>query len=212
MEGYKTLHKRGEAQLIEKKSRFIGTAAPAESEEAALAFIEEMRKKYRDANHNVFAYHVGELTRYSDNGEPSGTAGLPVLDVLVKEGITNAVIVVTRYFGGTLLGTGGLVRAYGHSAKEAVAAAGVAVMVPYNKYVITADYGSSNKIQYEATTAGFIIEDVKYAENVTFVILTDIKNAGNFIKKVTDITRGGADICFEGNVLIAEKQNTSQTP
>ena len=115
LEHYKTIYEGGEGELVEKKSRFIATVRPVETEEEALAFIEEMKKKYWDARHNCYVYSVGmnrEATRCSDDGEPSGTAGRPMLDVLLGAGIYNAAIVVTRYFGGVLLGTGGLVRAY----------------------------------------------------------------------------------------------------
>ena len=117
---YKTILTQAEAEIVEKKSRFIATVRPVKTEEEAKAFIEEMKKKYWNATHNVFAYQIGErneLQRFSDDGEPQGTAGMPVLSVLKGEDIKDTAIVVTRYFGGTLLGTGGLVRAYGHSAK-----------------------------------------------------------------------------------------------
>ena len=118
LEKYKVVYKGGQDEIIEKKSRFIATVAPVESEEEALAFIEAMKKKYWDARHNCFAYVIGErgqLARCSDDGEPGGTAGKPMLDVLLGEEVRNVVVVVTRYFGGTLLGTGGLVRAYSSS-------------------------------------------------------------------------------------------------
>ena len=125
---YKTILTQAEAEIVEKKSRFIATVRPVKTEEEAKAFIEEMKKKYWNATHNVFAYQIGErneLQRFSDDGEPQGTAGMPVLSVLKGEDIKDTAIVVTRYFGGTLLGTGGLVRAYGHSAKEGLLAAGI---------------------------------------------------------------------------------------
>ncbi len=127
---YKTILTQAEAEIVEKKSRFIATVRPVKTEEEAKAFfIEEMKKKYWNATHNVFAYQIGErneLQRFSDDGEPQGTAGMPGLSVLKGEDIKDTAIVVTRYFGGTLLGTGGLVRAYGHSAKEGLLAAGIA--------------------------------------------------------------------------------------
>ena len=123
---YKIVYAGGEAQIIEKKSRFIATVLPVETEEEALAFIESLRKKYWDATHNCYAYVVGErneIQRCSDDGEPSGTAGRPMMDVLAGAGVHNAAVVVTRYFGGTLLGTGGLVRAYSGAVREALKAA-----------------------------------------------------------------------------------------
>jgi len=116
---YKTVSKEGTAEIVEKKSRFIASVKPVSTEEEALEFVSQVKAKYRDARHNVYAYVVTEnnISRFTDDGEPSGTAGAPVLDVILKEGLTDVAIVVTRYFGGTLLGTGGLVRAYGKSAK-----------------------------------------------------------------------------------------------
>ena len=130
-EQYKTVYEGGEGEIVEKKSRFIATVRPVETEEEALAFIEEMKKKYWDARHNCSAYVLGEqqeLMRCSDDGEPSQTAGKPMMDVLTGAGLTNVAVVVTRYFGGTLLGTGGLVRAYTQAAKEGLADAGIATM------------------------------------------------------------------------------------
>ena len=124
LEKYKVVYKGGQDEIIEKKSRFIATVAPVESEEEALAFIEAMKKKYWDARHNCFAYVIGErgqLARCSDDGEPGGTAGKPMLDVLMGEELIDVCAVVTRYFGGTLLGTGGLVRAYSGAVKEGLA-------------------------------------------------------------------------------------------
>ena len=123
LECFKTVYRGGEAEIVEKKSRFIGTVRPVESEEEAFAFLEEMRKKYWDATHNCFAFVAGERrewVRAADDGEPSGTAGRPMLDVLLGEDLYNTAVVVTRYFGGTLLGTGGLVRAYSRAVQEAL--------------------------------------------------------------------------------------------
>ena len=126
MKDYITLNQRAQDEFVERKSRFIGTATPVSTQEEAIAFIDEMRSKYWDATHNVYAYILRDGTkRYSDDGEPQGTAGVPVLDVLQKEGLTDLCVVVTRYFGGILLGAGGLVRAYSHGAKIAVDAAGI---------------------------------------------------------------------------------------
>ena len=142
---YKTIYKEAEAEIIEKKSKFIATVRPVKTEEEAQSFIEEMRKKYWDATHNVFAYQIGErnqIQRFSDDGEPSGTAGLPVLDVLKGEDVKDVAIVVTRYFGGTLLGTGGLVRAYGKAAKEGLLEAGIIEKKLYRRFHVITDYSS----------------------------------------------------------------------
>jgi len=142
MELYVTLGKSGESILEVKRSEFLGYASHITSEKEARAFVDTIRKKHADARHNVYAYCVKEnnIIRYSDDGEPQGTAGLPVLDILRKGGITDAVIVVTRYFGGTLLGTGGLVHAYSAAAKAAVEDAGLVTLVPYEEYRLTVSY------------------------------------------------------------------------
>ena len=194
---FKTVNQFAEAEIVEKKSRFIATVKPISSEDEAIEFINQLKKKYRDATHNVFAYQIGErneIQRQSDDGEPSGTAGLPVLDVLRGEDIKNTVIVVTRYFGGTLLGTGGLVRAYGKSAKEGVLAAKIIEKILYKKIFITVDYNTSGKIQYEALKLEHIIKDTEYTDKVKFTILCESDFADGFVKHITDITNGVAVI------------------
>ncbi len=194
---YKTILNQAEAEIIEKKSRFIATVRPVKDEDEARAFIDEMKKKYWNATHNVFAYQIGdrnEIQRCSDDGEPQGTAGKPVLDVLAGEDIKNIAIVVTRYFGGTLLGTGGLVRAYGKSAKEGILSAGVAEMVLYRKFSIVTDYPTSGKIQYEILQDGHIIHDTIYTENVEFIVLTEADFADSFNSKMIDVSNGKAQI------------------
>ena len=184
---YKTILTQAEAEIVEKKSRFIATVRPVKTEEEAKAFIEEMKKKYWNATHNVFAYQIGErneLQRFSDDGEPQGTAGMPVLSVLKGEDIKDTAIVVTRYFGGTLLGTGGLVRAYGHSAKEGLLAAGIAELVLYRKY------SDSGKVQYEILQDGHELFDTIYTEQVEFIVLVETDAADSFEKKMTEIFRG----------------------
>lgn len=194
---YKTILNQAEAEIVEKKSRFIATVRPVKTEEEARSFIDEMKKKYWNATHNVSAYQIGdrnEIQRCSDDGEPQGTAGKPVLDVLVGEDIKNTAVVVTRYFGGTLLGTGGLVRAYGKSAKEGILSAGIAEMILYRKFSIVTDYPTSGKIQYEVLQDGHIIHDTIYTENVEFIVLVEIDYAENFYNKMIDISNGKAEI------------------
>lgn len=194
---YKTILNEAEAEIVEKKSRFIATVRPVKTEEEARSFIDEMKKKYWNATHNVSAYQIGdrnEIQRCSDDGEPQGTAGKPVLDVLVGEDIKNTAVVVTRYFGGTLLGTGGLVRAYGKSAKEGILSAGIAEMILYRKFSIITDYPTSGKIQYEVLQDGHIIHDTIYTENVEFIVLIEIDYAENFYNKMIDISNGKAEI------------------
>ena len=140
---YKTINQQAQAEIVEKKSRFIANVLPVSSEEEAINFINKIKKQYYDARHNCFAYIIGgniPIIRFSDDGEPSGTAGKPILDVLLGENLENVVIVVTRYFGGTLLGTGGLVRAYGKSAKEGILLGKIVEMDTYTKFFISVDY------------------------------------------------------------------------
>lgn len=193
LEKYRTIVKEGVGEIIEKKSRFIATARPVKTEDEAKAFIEEMKKKYWDASHNVSAYQIGErdeLQRFSDDGEPQGTAGMPMLSVLKGEEIKNTAVVVTRYFGGTLLGTGGLVRAYGKAAKEGLLAAGIVELVLYARYEVEADYTASGKVQYELLQGGYVIFDTVYTEHVVFLVLVEAGAGSNFEKKMVDLFRG----------------------
>lgn len=173
-EEYKAVYEGGEGELIEKKSRFIATVIPAESEEEALAFIEAMKKKYWNATHNCSAYVIGEkgqLKRCSDDGEPSGTAGRPMLEVLEGEGIRNVAVVVTRYFGGTLLGTGGLVRAYSASVKAGLASSVIITKNPGVKLKIETDYTGLGKIQYLLGEMGIRTLDSQYTDHVELDVL-----------------------------------------
>lgn len=200
LEQYKTVIKQGQAEIIEKKSRFIATIRPVKTEQQAREFIEEMKKKYWDATHNVFAYQIGErneIQRFSDDGEPQGTAGMPVLDVLQREDIKNTAIVVTRYFGGTLLGTGGLVRAYGKSAKEGLLSAGICNVILYKKFRVTISYTDSGKVQYEILQNGYELYDTIYTENVSYVVLVKFEQGNTFLKKIIDVTANRAEITEE---------------
>ncbi|MBM6829192.1 YigZ family protein [Anaerotignum lactatifermentans] len=190
---YKTILAQAEAEIVEKKSRFIATVRPVKTEEEARAFIDELKKKYWDATHNVFAYQLGErneIQRFSDDGEPQGTAGMPVLNVLKGEDVKDTAIVVTRYFGGTLLGTGGLVRAYGKAAKEGLLAAGIAELVLYRRYHVTVDYTDSGKVQYEILQDGHVLYDTVYTDKVEFVVLAESEAGDAFEKKMLDIMKG----------------------
>lgn len=190
---YKTILREAQAEIVEKKSRFIATVRPVRTEEEARAFLEEMKKKYWNATHNVFAYQIGErdeLQRFSDDGEPQGTAGMPVLSVLKGEEVKNTAIVVTRYFGGTLLGTGGLVRAYGKAAKEGLLAAGIAELVLYRKYAVRTAYTDSGKAQYEILKEGYVLFDTIYTEQVEYIVLVEEEQGEAFEKKMTELFRG----------------------
>lgn len=193
---YRVLWKEGTGEIEEKKSRFICTVRPVHSEKEAVSFIEETRKKYWDARHNCFAFVLGsrqELTRCSDDGEPGGTAGRPMLEVLLGEGLCDVAAVVTRYFGGTLLGTGGLVRAYSGAVKEALKQAGIGVMHYGVKLQIRTDYNCIGKIQHLLGKRG-ITSEAEYGEEVCFVLTVPIEAAEALQKEVTEITNGKAKI------------------
>lgn len=190
---YKTILEQAEAEIVEKKSRFIATVRPVKTEEDARNFIEEMKKKYWDATHHVFAYQLGErneIQRFSDDGEPQGTAGLPVLNMLKGEDVKNTAIVVTRYFGGTLLGTGGLVRAYGKAAKEGLLVAGIAEWIRYCQYEVAVEYTDSGKVQYEILQDGHVLYDTQYTDQVRYQVLVEWEQAELFEKKMLDILKG----------------------
>ena len=190
---YKIVYSGGEGEIIEKKSRFIAAIAPAESEEEALAFIESVRKKHYDARHNCPAFIIGqnkELTRCSDDGEPSGTAGKPILEVLLGAGLTNTVVVVTRYFGGTLLGTGGLVRAYTQAVQEALKNVGIATMRYGSVISIETDYTDLGKIQYLLGNKGISVADSLYTDKVTLKIQIPKEQAEPLMKELTEQTAG----------------------
>ena len=180
---------------IVRRSRFIVSLAHTPTPEAAKSFIERIKQEFPDATHNCWAYAAGapgqtSKVGYSDDGEPQGTAGMPVLSVLKGEDVKDTAIVVTRYFGGTLLGTGGLVRAYGHSAKEGLLAAGIAELVLYRKYSVLAAYPDSGKVQYEILQDGHELFDTIYTEQVEFIVLVETDAADSFEKKMTEIFRG----------------------
>ena len=188
---FKTVNDTAVAEIIEKKSKFIANVSPVKSEEEAINFISNIKKQFYDANHNCYAYVIGAdvpTVRFSDDKEPSGTAGKPILDVLLGEKLENVVVVVTRYFGGTLLGTGGLVRAYGKAAKEGVFAAKIVEIDIYNKVTIISDYFMSGKIQYEITKNNYTLVDTLYTDVVTFVIYVKYDLLNQFEKNIINLT------------------------
>lgn len=194
MEEYVTLARRASFTYEEKKSVFIGDAMPCASEEDALAFIAQVKAKYPDARHHVYAYLLRENSknRYSDDHEPQGTAGIPVLDVLRKGGITDAVIVVTRYFGGVLLGAGGLVRAYTAAASGAVKEAGEAHYRTYRPFTLGVDYSDYNKLLPELEKREIRVIDTAYAEGVVLSLLVVEERYGTVAKDITELTAGRA--------------------
>ena len=197
LEQYNTIYEGGEGEIIEKKSRFIATVRLVKTEEEALSFIEEMRKKYWNATHNCYAYVIGErkdTMRCSDDGEPSGTAGKPMLDVLLGEDLYNTAVVVTRYFGGTLLGTGGLVRAYSKAVQEGLACSRIITKHHGILLEIGTDYNGVGKLQYLFGQRGIPITDSRYTEDVKLQVLVP-KSEENAVKKaVTEATSARASI------------------
>ena len=194
---YKIIYRQGNGAYEEKKSKFIAQIAPAESEEAALSFIESVKKKYYDARHNCSAFIIGsnaQMTRSSDDGEPSGTAGKPMLEVLLGSGIRNIAAVVTRYFGGTLLGTGGLVRAYSGVLKEALESCETARQHFGVKCKIKTDYNAVGKIQYLIAGKEIQTEDTVYAENVEMTVIAPIEEYDRLCKEIVEATSARAEI------------------
>ena len=185
-----TLGKRGCASFTEKKSEFIGYASPVASEAEAIDFVAEIRKKHADAKHNVYAYIVGSATRYSDDGEPQGSAGMPVLDVIRKSGVTNAAVVVTRYFGGILLGAGGLVRAYTRAAKEACEQAGIVRYEGYTQISFSCDYGLYDKIKNRLTFIKAKTDLCDFDGNVKMSVSMKDAYAEDFLAFLSEVSAG----------------------
>lgn len=205
MNEYKTIIEAGTGEIVEKKSHFIGYVRHTESEEEALAFINEIRKKHYDARHNCFAYCVDgeqQTQRFSDDGEPGGTAGKPILEVIKGNELCDVCIVVTRYFGGTLLGTGGLVRAYTEAAKLALADAGIHQMQRMKLMDIICSYNDSGKVQYLLSTNEISIENTEYGADVTFHTAVPVSDVSMIEKKITEATAARAVIDEEGEKFV----------
>lgn len=204
---YKTLLKYGEEEIIIEKSRFIGYACPVESEEEAIEFIEKIKSQHKDATHNVPAYVVGEnnqIQRYSDDGEPSGTAGIPVLEVIKKEDLRNVAIVVTRYFGGTKLGAGGLVRAYTRGAKIGLEAAKIVIKRLYKLVHIKIDYTMLGKIQNEILQNGYLIKETEYDDSVHLYLYIEIDRLDEFEKQITEWTSARSTVEYVEKEYLTE--------
>ena len=200
---YKVVYGQGSGEYEEKKSRFIASVSPVSGEQEALAFIDCIRKKYYDARHNCMAFVIGrnkELTRCSDDGEPGGTAGKPILEVLLGADVTNVAVVVTRYFGGTLLGTGGLVRAYTNAAKRGLEDAGIATMRYGMEITITIDYTDAGRVQYLLGSRQIAVSDSRYTDKVAFDIRIPADQEQSFTKALTECTcaRAGIKVTGEG--------------
>ena len=205
-EAYRFAYAGGAGEIIEKKSRFIATVAPVTSEEEALRFIEQTKKQYWDARHNCTAFTIGsrhQLTRCSDDGEPSGTAGRPMLDVILGEDIYNVAAVVTRYFGGVLLGTGGLVRAYSKSLQEGLSASTVIEKTYGISMEVITDYTGIGKIQYIAGEQKLPILDSEYTDRVVLHLLVPSDQIGSVEKAITEGTNGRAKMKKEKDLYYA---------
>ncbi|MBQ1371806.1 MAG: YigZ family protein [Oscillospiraceae bacterium] len=191
MESYKVPAGDAEFEFIEKRSRFIGRIWVTQTEEEALERIKAMRQQHWDATHNVYAYIIHEgPTRYSDDGEPQGTAGMPVLEVLRGSRVENVCCVVTRYFGGTLLGTGGLVRAYGKAARDALQEAGIAVKQLWKRLDLILPYSYFERLRQEVERFDGIVEETEYGADICLHVLLPALHAPDFNARVTDLTRG----------------------
>ena len=204
---YQTLLKNAEMEIIEKKSRFLGFAAPVQSAEDALEMLDKIKKSHRDASHNCYAYIVGQnkgIIRYSDDGEPSGTAGKPIVEVMLKKDVVDCTVIVTRYFGGILLGTGGLVRAYTHAASIALDAAGICTMHDTCRMHLQIEYPQWDKVDHMLKTLPVINENTEYMQHVLLSVLCRVSDEETVINELTQIT--------DGKLIIRKEEATLYHP
>ena len=197
---YKTLRRAASDEFIIHKSRFIGYASPAQTEEEALAFLQSIRTKHKDATHNCYAYVIGRnagVMRYSDDGEPGGTAGLPMMEVLKAQGVVNCCVVVTRYFGGVLLGAGGLVRAYTQGCAVGLKAAQVVTMEPSRRYLCEVGYPLWDKVQHTLRALPVQLLGSEFTTAVTFTLLMREKDSDDVLSELTRITDGRFEALLE---------------
>ncbi len=198
---YKTLRAPGEREFIINKSRFIGQGAPCRTEEEALAFLAQVRARHKDANHNCYAYIIGRnmgIMRYSDDGEPGGTAGLPIIEVMKARGVVDCAVVVTRYFGGVLLGAGGLTRAYARGSKEALDAAGVAVMEMSCRHLVEVDYATWQRLSYFLGSAPCRLEDTAFTDRVTTALWVRRRDEAQLLADITRVCDGRVETLPDG--------------
>ena len=199
MQEYVTIYAPAEDEFVERKSRFIGAIAPVQTEEEAQAWIAQVRQQHRDATHNTYAYILRNgIKRYSDDGEPQGTAGVPMLDCIEKEGLVDVAVVVTRYFGGILLGAGGLVRAYSHGASIALEAAGIVTMRECIMASLSCDYNQYGRLQALIPECGGTVEDTVFGERVTMYFHLTDADLGRMRPKLADATCGSVEVQEEG--------------
>lgn len=193
LNAYKTLLKRASAEFVINKSRFIDYGCPCETENEALAFLREIREKHADASHNCYAYIIGSnmgVMRYSDDGEPGGTAGMPIIEVMKARGVTNCCIVVTRYFGGVLLGAGGLVRAYSQGSTVAINACGVGVMYPTARYLMDVPYPMLGRFEHYLKSSPIRVEDKQFSDVITFSFLCKTQDEEGVLADLTSLSEG----------------------
>lgn len=196
---YKTLLTRASDEFIINKSRFIGYGAPAASEEEALGFLADVRSAHKDASHHCYAYIIGAnmgVMRYSDDGEPGGTAGMPIIEVMKARQVTNACVVVVRYFGGVLLGAGGLTRAYTQGAATAVNAAGVGEVSPTRRYLMEVPYPMLGRVEYLLKSLPVIVEDKQFSDAIVMTLIVRARDDEAFLSAVTSGTDGRIEPIF----------------
>lgn len=205
---YKTIYGYGCKEIEIKRSRFIGHAKPVQNEDEAIKFINSIKSAHKDATHNVYAYILGErdeIQRYSDDGEPSGTAGVPVLNVIKNEGLKNTAVVVTRYFGGILLGAGGLIRAYVKSAKLGLEAATIVEKILFKSVHITVDYTLFGTVQNDLLKNNYLIKDIEYADKVTLTVYVQYDKKDDFIEHIVNLTNAKSFIENGSDVYLYKK-------
>ena len=203
-DGYLTLLKSAQDEYIVQKSRFLCDAAPCETEEEALAFLQDKRTRYRDATHHCYAYVIGQnagVMRFSDDGEPSGTAGMPMLDVVRRKGVVNCCVVVTRYFGGILLGAGGLVRAYAHSCALALEKAGIALMADTWKGMMSVPYPMWDKVQYQLGLLPVRVTDTAFGADVEVTLEVRTYDRDRVERQLSEQTNSQAEILWLANTF-----------
>lgn len=206
---YRTTFSFGEDEVVINKSRFIGYSMPINNEQEALSFIERIKDKHRDATHNVYAYVVGEnnnIQRFSDDGEPSGTAGIPALEVIKKEDLRNTVVVITRYFGGVKLGGGGLIRAYTKAAKIGIDAGIIIDMTHHTMLVMDIDYTLYGRIENYLMVNEYTVDELKFNQDVSIYISIETLNLESFKNTMINLTNGSIEIIEVDSVYIPLKE------
>ena len=200
---YKTLREENSAEFVINKSRFIGYGCPCQTEEEALAFLARIRQKHKDATHNCYAYIIGlnsGVMRYSDDGEPGGTAGMPIIEVMKARGVVNCAVVVTRYFGGVLLGAGGLVRAYAQGSKVALNAAGVVRMEKSARHMVEVDYSTWQRLEYFLRSAPAIILGTEFTDRVLCTLMVRCTDEERLLAEIARVTDGRAETLEDGTL------------